>query len=216
VTGSGQRTMTKTALVVDDHPIAHFACARILEELGYGRVFTARDGEEVRELLRRERPDLVVLDLGLGEEDGLLLVERLRRWLPQARILVFTMHETPALAAAALKAGASGFLTKSADPDLFSEAVAAIERDEVFLEHRIAVRLAVASTTGAGDPTSRLTPREIQVLKLMAAGRSLGEIADSLTLSYKTVANTASIVRRKLGLRNRAELLRFAIKHKLG
>ncbi len=207
--------MTKTALVVDDHPITHFACTRILEELGYGRILTARDGAEARALVRSERPALVVLDLGLGDEEGLVLIERFRHWLPETRVLVFTMHESPALAAAALKVGASGFLTKSADPELFSEAVTAIERGEVFLEHRIAVRLAVASTTGAGDPIACLTPRELQVLKMMAAGHSLSEIADALAISYKTAANTAAGMRRKLGLRNRAELLRFAIRHRL-
>lgn len=206
----------KTALVIDDHPITHFACSRILETMGYARILAARNIDDASRIVRRETPDFVVLDLGLAGEDGLLLLERLRRWLPDARILVFTMHEIPALAAAALRAGASGFLTKSADPDLFVEAVTVIERGGVFIEHRLATRLAVAAATGESDPTSRLTPREFQVLKLMAGGRSLGEIADELALSYKTVANTAMSIRRKLGFRNQAELLRFAIEHRLG
>lgn len=205
----------KTALVVDDHPVTHLGCRRLLADAGYEQVLEARDAETACRLAVRHRPPLIVLDLGLPGVGGLQLIPQLLERVPDTRILVFSMNEGPVFAAKALEAGAQGYLTKNSAPEDFAAAVATLESDRVFLEREMATELALFGVGGRRDPLQDLTPREHQVLRLVGRGRSHGEIAEEIHVSYKTVANTCAILKRKLGARSLSELIRLAIEQEL-
>ena len=201
---------TRMALVVDDHPITHLGCGRLLADLGYGRVLKAMSGAEALAVLEAETPAVVVLDIALPDTPGLSLIAPIRDRAPKAAILVFSMNDQPGFAAKALAEGAQGFLSKNAAPDEFSAAIRALEAGEFYLSPGHALALAVRQVGAAGDPTA-LTTREEQVLSLIGQGRTLQEIADQIGVSYKTVANTSSTLKRKLGVSGMTGLIRQAL-----
>ena len=199
------------ALVVDDHPITHVGCRRLLTEAGYERVLEALNAEQACRLATAHRPRLMLVDLALPLVGGLLLIPRLLDRVPEASILVFTMNESPTFAAQALEAGAKGYLSKSSGPADFTEAVRTVEGGRIYLERSMATELAMLNVAGKGDSLGGLSAREQQVLQLVGEGRSHGEIADRINVSYKTVANICALLKRKLNVRNHSDLIRLAI-----
>jgi len=203
----------KTALVVDDHPITHLGCARLLRDNGYEEVFEAHDSNDAYRLTERHKPNLIVLDLGLPGVGGLKMIGPLIERHPDTRILVFSMNEGVVFAARALEAGAKGYLIKNSTPEDFSAAVQTLEAGKVFLQREMAMELAIMNTGGERNPLSSLSDRELQVLRLIGQGKSHQEIASDINVSYKTVANTASILKRKLGAKTLSDLIRLAIEN---
>lgn len=202
----------KSALVIDDHPITHLGANRLLRELGYDRIGQAMSGEDaLTQLADGDRPDLIVLDITLPGAGGLDLVAPLRAAAPEARILIFSMNDQTGFAARALQAGAQGFLSKNAPPSDFRDAVRMLERGEFYLSLRHAMALAMLRTGAAADPLGALSERERQVLALIGRGLSLQAIADHLDVSYKTAANTSSVLKRKLGVDGINGLMKFAL-----
>ena len=199
------------ALVIDDHPVTHLACRSLLAEAGFEAVLEAHSCEEGYRLSSRHNPEVIILDLGLPGVGGLAMVPRLLDKAPQARILIFSMHDDPIFAARALEAGAHGYLTKTSKPEELIAAVAAIRGGQVYIEHAIATKLALLHSKRDADPFHGLTARELQVLRLVGSGLRHGEIAERLNLSYKTVANTCSLLKSKLGARTLSDLVRIAI-----
>lgn len=199
----------KTALIIDDHPITHVGASLLLAELGYGTVVKALTRDQAFDVLRETNPDLILLDLNMPGADGLAMIAPLKRKLAKTPILVFTMNDSTSAAARAIDAGASGFLSKEADPDDFIDAVRTLEAGEFYLSRRQAIEL--ATLRKRGDPVAHLTPREREVLRLIGEGRSYQEMADTLSVSYKTVANTTTTLRRKLNIDGSAALMRMAI-----
>lgn len=198
----------RTALVVDDHPITHLGCGRLLAEMGYGQVLKAMSGDEALALLQDHRPQIVVLDISLPGVGGLALIEPILDRARDAAILMFSMNDQPGFAARALDAGARGFLSKNAAPEEFSTAIRTLEAGEFYLSQKQAVALATRRATG-GDEA--LTDRESEVLILIGRGLSLQEVADQLAVSYKTVANTSSTLKRKLRVASMSGLIRHAM-----
>lgn len=201
------------ALIIDDHPITHLGCRRLLMEAGFTGVLDASNAEEGVRLFRKHRPRLVVLDLGLGDVSGLSLITSILTHDPDAAILIFSMHDDALLAAKALEAGALGYVTKSAAPEDFVSAVRTVLDGRTWLSHGMATEVAILNTRQRDNPLNHLTRRELEVLKLIGAGKNYPEIADQLHLSYKTVANTSTQLKHKLGARSLADLIRFAIEH---
>ena len=201
----------KTALVVDDHPITHVGCRRLLGEAGCGQVLEALNAEQACRLAAAHRPSLIVLDLGLPGGGGLPLLPRLLDRVPEAGILVFSMNESPLFAAQALEGGARGYLCKSSRPDDFAEAVRMIEEGRIYLERHMATELAMLNVGIRSDPLAALSAREHRVLELVGQGCSHGEIAERIHVSYKTVANICALLKRKLNVRNHSDLIRLAI-----
>ncbi|MDO5704138.1 MAG: response regulator transcription factor [Paracoccus sp. (in: a-proteobacteria)] len=201
----------KTALVVDDHPITHLGASRLLRDLGYDEVWQAMDGDQAL-TQAAQGPDVIVLDIGLPGGDGLSLVAPLAEAAPEARILVFSMNDQTGFAARALEAGAHGFLSKNAPPAEFRDAIRALESGEYWLSPRQAVALA---TMRSGGPGAALTPRERQVLDMIGRGHSLQTIADDLGVSYKTVANASSALKKKLGVEGMNGLMKIALEGKV-
>ncbi|WP_410216724.1 response regulator [Paracoccus sp. (in: a-proteobacteria)] len=204
--------MTKTALVIDDHPITHLGASRLLRDLGYDPVGQAMSGEEaLDQVAKGSAPDLIVLDISLPGAGGLDLVVPLRAALPSARILIFSMNDQTGFAARALQAGAQGFLSKNAPPADFREAVRTLEAGDFYLAPKQALALATLRAGAADDPLGSLSDRERQVLTLIGQGHGLQAIADRLGVSYKTAANTSSTLKRKLGVDGINGLMKFAL-----
>ena len=201
------------ALVIDDHPVTHLGCRRLLTEAGIETVLEARSGKEGQRLSSQHRPAVIVLDLALPDGGGLAMIGRLLEDSPESRILVFSMHEDPVFAARALEAGAHGYLTKSSKPEDFIEAIGTIRAGRTYLERDIATRLAVSSVGRGESPLRGLSARELEVLQLVAKGMNHGEIATRLGLSYKTIANTCTSLKSKLGARTLPDLVRIAMEN---
>ena len=126
---------------------------------------------------------------------------------------MFSMNDDPVFAARAIEVGAKGYVSKSGDPNDLVEAIVQVGRGDTYLPPAIARSLAFAGPTAAQSPLAKLTSREMEILRLLGAGKSLTEIAWLVQSSYKTVANTSSIIRQKLGVRTSGELVRLAIDH---
>lgn len=203
--------MSRTALVVDDHPVTHLGCRRLLARLGYDPVLEAGDAAAACRQLERVKADLIVLDLGLPGIGGLQLIRLALDRAPAVRILVFSMTASPALAAQALAAGASGFLAKSASPEDFLVAVRRLEGGQIYLAPDFAIDVAAFSLRRGGEKAAALSPREHQILRLLGEGLGYKEIADAIHVSYKTVANACTAMKRKLQARSHSDLLRIAI-----
>jgi DNA-binding NarL/FixJ family response regulator len=191
-------------LLVDDHPIVRAGVKRLLATVPDIEVSEAADGRAALAAFRRNRPDIVVLDLNLPGIGG---VELLRRFvLEEARVLIFSMHAEPLYVNNAMQAGAMGYVSKSAPPEEILEAVARVAEGGRYIEHEIAQDLALFR-----QPQTQLTPRDIEILRLIAQGNRMGEIATAIGVSYKTVANTISMIKTKLGASSTADLVRIAI-----
>lgn len=202
----------KTALVIDDHPLVHLGCAQILRDCGYGVVLEAHDCASGLQAAERGAPDLIVADLTLPDGPGLEVIPRLAALRPGAPILACSMHEKPVFAARALEAGAQGFLSKNDPPAVFRAAIAAVERGEVHLSHRLALEVATLRTRGARDPLESLTERERRMMALLREGHDLSGVASRLGVSYRTAASLSASVKEKLGARSFADLLRLALR----
>ena len=137
------------------------------------------------------------------------------RAMRPARIIMFSMNDDPIFAARAIETGAKGYVSKSGDPGDLVEAIRKVGEGGVFLPSAIAQSIAFAGPGFAENRLAKLTQREIEILRLLGAGKSLSEIAWLVHSSYKTIANTSSIMRQKLGLRSSSELVRFAIESRL-
>ncbi|MBS0334763.1 MAG: response regulator transcription factor [Proteobacteria bacterium] len=196
-------------LLVDDHAIVRDGLKRLLAGLGAGTILEAASGRDALALARAERPALVILDLNLPDLGGLEILARLLREDPAARVLVLSMHAEPLYATRALKAGATGYVSKAAGPDEIAAAVRAVSRGEGYVEAKVAQAIALGA--GAGARLDALTPRDLEILRLLAAGKGLAEIAAALGVAYKTAANSCTLLKEKLGVSRTGELIRLAV-----
>lgn len=197
-------------LLVDDHAVVREGVRRLLLELPGISVLEAGNGQDALALFRKETIDIVLLDLNLAGIGGLELLRRMRKENDKARIIVFSMHSEPLYAARALRLGARGYVSKSAASDELLTAIRRVSEGGHYIERELASQLAI-SMYGGDDPLQQLTTREIEILRLLGEGRSMSQIAESFGVSYKTVANTCSIMKSKLGLDRTADLIRTSI-----
>jgi two-component system, NarL family, invasion response regulator UvrY len=202
-------------LIVDDHPIVASGCRALLAGEPEIAILEAADAESGERMFFAERPDICVLDINLPTVSGFELARRILARAESARIIMFSMNDDPVFAARAINSGAKGYVSKSGDPLDLVEAIREVGKGGVYLPPAIARSIAFAGPAFAQSPLSKLTAREIEILRLLSAGKSLSEIAWLVHSSYKTIANTSSIIRQKLGLRTASELVRFAIESRL-
>lgn len=202
-------------LIVDDHPIIVSGCAAMLAGEGDIDVVDARDAETGLAVFIAQKPDVTVVDIGLPGVSGFELTRRILEHDALARIVVFSMNDDPIFAARAIQTGAKGYVTKNDDPYLLLTAVREVAGGGVFLMPKIANRLAFEKNGAAASPLAALTARELEILRMLGRGLGMAEIADATQVSYKTIANSCSIMKRKLGARTPMELLRIALEQKL-
>jgi two-component system, NarL family, invasion response regulator UvrY len=197
-------------LLVDDHVVVRAGVRRLLAtEVGVS-ILEAESSEEALDLCRREWPDLIVLDLNLTGASGLELLRRLIQLDKSAKILILSMHSEPVYAARALQAGARGYISKSAGAEEFVDAVRQVGKGGHYIEREIAAELAIGKFCKK-DPLDQLTTREIDILRLLGEGKSYAQIAAALGVSYKTVANSSSMLREKLAVESTADLIRLSV-----
>ena len=194
-------------LLVDDHAIVRDGLKRLLIDLGIGPIVEAETGRAAVALARTERPELVILDLNLPDLGGLEVLSRLLREDRAVRVLVLTMHAEPLYATRALQAGAKGYVSKASSPAEITAAIQAVARGEGYVEAKVAQAIAL----GAQTAFDNLSARDLEILRLLAEGRSLGEIASALGVAYKTAANSCTQLKDKLGVSRTGELIRMAV-----
>lgn len=199
----------KRILVVDDHAIVRSGIRRLLVAPAY-EVSEAANGEAALEYLAKSVPDLVILDLNLPGLGGLELLRRLLKAYPALPVLVFSQHTEVIYAARAMESGARGFISKNAAPEELLAAVQTVLAGGKVIEQEIASEIAVQEI-GDNAYMRPLSQRDIEILRLLAAGNSLTQIGEALGIAYKTVANTLSQIKEKLGVSHTADLIRIAI-----
>lgn len=210
--------MSGPVLVVDDHPIVLAGCRRVLEDAGIGPVAEAATIFRGYRAFCRLAPRLSIIDLSMhgGGLDGLRLVQRIRRRSPSAAVLVLTMHRDPAVVSRALEAGADGYLLKDTAPDELVAAAGSVLAGRPYLSQGLATEVVLHSARQRRSPRPVLTPREAEIFDMLADGRSYALIAQDLALSYKTIANTASQLKAKLGVSTLPELVHAAMRNREG
>jgi DNA-binding NarL/FixJ family response regulator len=182
---------------------------RLLATVSGAEVSEAATGREAIALVRAQPFDLLIVDLNMPELGGLELLARLRQQ-SQTPILVLSMHAEPLYVTRALEAGVEGYVTKNASPEELLAAVRRIAGGGRYVEHEIAQEL-VLNPQGRVTSLAQLAPRELEIVRHLAAGRSLGDIAAALGLGYKTIANSCTVIKSKLGVETTADLLRLAV-----
>lgn len=200
-------------LIVDDHAVVRAGCCLLLRQGGYAMLIEADSGAEALKLNAERQPRLVILDLGLKDASGLDLLKHFLAANPAGRVLIFTMYEDPMMAVRAMESGASGYVTKNEGPNVFLEAAGKILDGGVYLSHAMAQKVALLNIRAAGHPLRDLTAREIDVLRLLGQGKSANEIAAALKISYRTVANAISLIKRKLNAPTTGRLIHIAIEN---
>jgi DNA-binding NarL/FixJ family response regulator len=199
-------------LIVDDHPIVRAGLRRLLATEPGIEIREATDSRQALSLYREQRPTLVILDLNLPGLGGLEALGRLKAADPEARILVLSMHDDETHVTRALQAGAMGYVTKNAPPEELREAIERVAGGRTYIEREIAQALVFASLRSPVHPLRDVSSRDLEILRLLARGRTLPQIADTLGIGYKTAANNCSRIKTKLGAASTADLIRIAIR----
>lgn len=203
-------------LIVDDHPIVVSGFKALLEGESSDRtmeVVEAHCAADAERVLATERVDLCVLDVNLPGVSGFTLARTILAGNPAARILMFSMNDDLVFVAQAMDAGAHGYVSKNDNPLRMLDAIRAVSAGQYAWPEGIAERLAHLNEH-LPAPLA-LTPREQEILRLLAKGKSLSEIADAVSVSYKTAAMTCAGLRTKLAARTQAELVAIAVERKL-
>jgi DNA-binding NarL/FixJ family response regulator len=194
-------------LIIDDHPLLRAGLARLFTIEFEAVTAEASDAAEGLRLFREQAPELIVLDLNLPDEGGLSLLQKIRAEDPAARVIVLSMRSDRWSAEGALRLGALGYLSKSAPPDLILQAVRSVRAGQSFVEPAIAESLAQSEQA---DPMKDLTAQEMDLLRRLIEGQRPDQIARSLGITEKTVANRKSILRSKLGAASDLDLMKYA------
>jgi two-component system, NarL family, response regulator NreC len=207
--------MTVTIVLADDHKVVRSGLRMLLESDDRWRVLDeAGSVSETVEVVRESRPQVLVLDLNMGGESSLDVIPQLRTEMPDTQIVVLTMQNDSAFARAALRAGAVGYVLKDAADAELMNAVELAAEGRTYLNPELGARLAAEPKDDEGRP-GNLSPRELEVLKLIALGYTNGEIASTLFLSVRTVESHRAHIQQKVSLSTRAELVAFARDHGL-
>jgi DNA-binding NarL/FixJ family response regulator len=206
-------------LIADDHGMIRRGIRAAIEARREWEICgEAENGRQAVELAKQLRPDVVVLDLTMPELNGLDAARKIRAALPNTQVLIQTMHDSEALAQEVLAAGARGYLLKNDAPELLPQAIDALAAGRTFFSAKVSelVMSGLAKSGPAAEaPRSRLTPRERELVQLLASGKSNKQAADALGISLNTVETHRKNVMSKLDLRSASDLVRYAIRNKL-
>jgi DNA-binding NarL/FixJ family response regulator len=204
-------------LLADDHTVVREGIKRLLggfEDLQV--VAEAADGTEVMAGVRRDGFDILVTDLSMPGREGVDLIKQVRREAPRLPIVVLTMHPPEQYAVRVIRAGAGAYLTKDVAPDELAEAIRRVARGGMYLTPRVAELLAVEIRPRvSGAPHHTLSDREFQVFQMLVEGRTVGEIAERLCVSIKTISTHKTRILEKMGATSVADLVRYAVKYRL-
>lgn len=198
-------------LLVDDHSVVRAGYRRFLEQQPDCAVIAeASSGEEAYVLLQSIEPDIVILDLSMPGQGGLSVLRRMKLRWPLLPVLVFSMHDNLPFVVQAMRSGATGYITKSSEPESMVKAVRSVLAGVQTLSSDVALKMKLAESGGMSQPTLGLSVREFEIFRLVASGKTHEDIAGLLNVSVKTVANNHSLIRQKLGISTDIELYRIA------
>ena len=206
-------------LIVDDHPIVRQGLKQTLADAtDVGEIGEASNGQGALDLVRESDWDAVVLDIGLPGRGGIEILKDIKRARPHLPVLILSMHPEDQYAIRSVRAGAAGYLTKDAATEKLLEAIRKITAGGRFISDDLAERLAMElSLDVTAPPHESLSDREFEVLRLIASGLSVGDIADRLSLSVKTVSTYRARILEKMRMKNNAELMQYVLtNHLLG
>lgn len=207
-------------LLADDHAVLRQGIKALLDTNEEFRVVgEASDGFQAVAEADRLQPDVVLLDYSMTGIDGLQATRRIKQQNDRTRVLILTQHEDEEYVLETLRAGASGYLVKDLTAESLFEAIRAVARGESYLSPRVSRRV-ILQATGRGAPSTglypqELTPRESEILRLLAEGGTAKEVGAALTISTKTVETHRTHIMKKLRLKNRADLVKYAIRRKI-
>jgi DNA-binding NarL/FixJ family response regulator len=203
-------------LIADDHAIVRGGLKQIIATTADIVVAAeAAQGSEVVDKLRNCAVDLLLLDMTMPGISGIDLIRRVRAEQPALPVLVLSIHDEAQVASRALRAGATGYLTKDSDPDVLLAAIRKLADGGRFIDPKLVDAMVFETQRADVPPHEVLSDREFQVLQMLAAGKSINEIADTCSLSAKTISTHKMRLMQKLGLVNNAEVIRYAIRHGL-
>ena len=198
-------------LLVDDHSVVREGVRRLLATSLEADIFDADSSKSAQVILAAERPDVVVLDLNLpGGGGGLDLLRRFLIEQPRVRVLIFSMHGSAAYVMRAMEAGAYGYITKSASASEVLEAIQKVAAGSHYLQRDLVTDLAGSDIWTKGQRPA-LSAKELDILRLLAQGKTLSEIATELGAPYKTIANSCTGIKNKLMVERTGDLIRIAI-----
>jgi DNA-binding NarL/FixJ family response regulator len=203
--------------IADDHTIVREGLKQLLSASSDLEVVgEARDGHEALKIVRENDVDVLLVDLSMPGRSGMELIKLAKAEKPRLRVLVLSMHAEQQYAVRAIRAGASGYLTKDSATTQLVAAIRKVAGGGAFISAEVAEELArSAMPRGEGPPHSSLSDREYQVFQLLVSGKSVSDIGAQLNLSVKTVSTHKARLMEKLGLANQTELVHYAIKYKL-
>lgn len=204
-------------VLADDHAIVREGLKQILAAQGdFEVVAEASDGHEVMKRVREDDFDVLVLDMSMPGKSGVELIKQVRAAKPKLRILVLTMHEEHQYAVRAIRAGASGYLTKEGASAQLVAAIRKVAGGGAFISAEVAEQLALNAMPGAQGPLhASLSDREFQIFRMIAEGKSVSDIAERLNLSVKTVSTHKSNILQKMNMETAGEVIRYALAHRL-
>jgi DNA-binding NarL/FixJ family response regulator len=203
-------------LVADDHAVVRRGIRDILTaEADMTVTGEAADGHELSAIARREPWDVIILDLNMPGGSGLDILQNLKEWYPDRPVLVLSMHPEEQFAVRVLRAGAAGYLTKGSAAEELVVAVRKVASGGRYVSAALGERLASRLGTGSQPLHEQLSNREFAVLRRIASGQSVSEIAADLSLSVKTVSTYRARILQKMGMRHNGELTRYALEHHL-
>ncbi len=200
-------------LVVDDHPLFQEALRELINrEPGWQVCGKATDAVEAMRLVEETAPDMVIVDISLGDSNGIDLIKQISSKDPDLPILVVSMHDESLYSERAIRAGARGYVTKHEPPKVVKTAIQQVLAGELYLSHRMATSLLAKLIHGEEDlpkesPFDRLTDRELEVFRLLGQGNGARQIAEQLNLSVATINSFRARIREKLHLKNSTQLL---------
>jgi DNA-binding NarL/FixJ family response regulator len=201
-------------MLTDDHAVVRSGLGRLLEQNPSIRVVGEADsGEAAYQSYPDINPDVLVMDMSMPGMGGLEAMRRIiNRW-PKARIIMFSMHENATFAIQSMTSGALGYVAKSGQAEDLVKAVVEVAKGKTFLSAEMAQKVAMQSLNGGDNPTQKLTSREFEVFRLLAEGKLVDDIAVSLNIGQKTVANYQTSLKQKLNIHSAVDLVKLAIKY---
>lgn len=203
-------------IIADDHAMVRGGLKQIIATTSDIQVMgEATQGEEVLDLLRHTPFDLLLLDMTMPGLSGVELIRRVHQEKPALPILVLSMHNEAQVVARAVKAGASGYVTKDSEPEILLLAIRKVAAGGKYIDPALVDTMVFDGRDRDSLPHDRLSEREVQILKMITAGNALGDIADQLHVSPKTISTHKMRLMQKLGVENNADLIRYATRHGL-
>ena len=217
---AGDENEKARVMLVDDHPIVRQGLANLIDAEDDLEVCAqVESADEALAALPGARPDVVVIDVALGERSGLELVKDVRARWPDMPMLVLSMHDEMLFAERALRAGAKGYIMKQEATEKVMEGIRRVLAGELYVSEKMAARLMTQAVSNKGapeeNPLARLSDRELEVFTMIGHGLGTREIAGKLILSVKTVEAHREHIKEKLNLKNGTELMRYAVQYTL-